>query len=394
MWRAILTVSALELRTRLRDGTAIVIAVIVPVTLATLFGLALGGDDPPLRATVGFVDLDGGEFPASVRREVLASEELKGSVTLRDLPGEEQARRALEAGEIGSAIVFPAGFSRSVGAGRGGDVAVLTSPESPLAGVVASAVVDRISAVVDARTLAARAVLRAGVPGDEVKELVERNGAAGPALTLAEDPLSGGKVDLSVYYGSGMAALFAFFVVGASFRGLLTERKLGTLDRIRAGPVAAWVPVAGKAAVGFGLGVVSVCVCWASSTLIFSTTWGDPVAVFAVLVAHVLAAAAITMLVASRVRTDAQADGAIMVVSFVAAFFGGSLVPLYDLPGPLRTVALLTPNGWTSTALTELAGAGASGSVAAVAGPIGVLCAITLAAGGLAVAGFRKGLLL
>jgi ABC-2 type transport system permease protein len=394
MWRAILTVSAHELRTRLRDGTAIVIAVVVPVTLATLFGLALGGDDPPLRATIGIVDLDGGEFPASVRREVMNSDELKGAVTLRDLPGEDRARQALDADEIGAAIVFPAGFSRSVGAGEGGRVSVLTTPEAPLAGVVAGAIVDRISAVVDARTLAVRAALRAGAPGDEVKELVERNGAAGPALTLAEDPLAGGKVDLSVYYGSGMAALFAFFVVGASFRGLLTERKLGTLARIRAGPVPPWAPVAGKGAVGFALGLVSVCVCWVSSTLIFGTTWGDPVAVLAVLTAHVLAAAAITMLVASRVRTDAQADGVIMVVSFVAAFFGGSLVPLYNLPEPLRAVALLTPNGWTSTALTELAGAGAAGSVGAVAGPIAVLCAIALAAGGLAVAGFRKGLLL
>ncbi len=392
MWRALLTVSALELRTRLRDGTAIVIALIVPVTLATLFGLALGGDDPPLRATIGLVDLDGGEFPASVRREVTAAEELKGSVTLRDLPGDREARRALDAGEIGAAIVFPAGFSARVGAGEGGDVTVLTSAGSPLAGVVASAVVDRISAVVDARTLAVRAALLAGVPGDEVKELVERNGAAGPALTLTGDPLAGGKVDLAVYYGSGMAALFAFFVVGASFRSLLTERKLGTLDRMRAGPLAAWVPVAGKAVVGFGLAMVSVCATWASGTLIFGSTWGEPLAVLTVLTAHVLAAAAITMLVAARVRTDAQADGVIMVISFVAAFLGGSLVPLHSLPGPLQTVALLTPNGWTATALAELAGSGAG--VSAVAGPVGVLLAIALGAGGLAVLGFRKGMLL
>ncbi|MFG1709974.1 ABC transporter permease [Nonomuraea sp. M3C6] len=392
MWRALVTVSALELRTRLRDGTALVIALIVPVTLATLFSLALGGDDPPLRATVGFVDLDGGEFPAGVRREVLASEELRGSVTLRDLSSREQAARALEADEIGSAIVFPAGFSRSVGDGKGGDVAVLTSPRSPLAGVVARAVVDRISALVDARTLAVRAVLLAGTPGDEVKELVERNGAAGPALALADDPLSGGKVDLSVYYGSGMAALFAFFVVGASFRGLLTERKLGTLDRMRAGPLAVWVPFAGKAVVGFTLALVSVCVTWAASLLVSGATWGDPLAVFVVLLAHVLAATAITMLVASRVRTDAQADGVIMVVSFVMAFLGGSLVPMHSLPGVLQAAALLTPNGWTSTALTELAGSGAG--LAAVAGPIAVLCAIALVTGGLAVLGLKKGMLL
>lgn len=391
MLRPLLTVSALELRKRLRDGTAVVIAVLVPVALATLFGLALGGDDPPLRATVGVVDLDGGEIPANVRREVMSSEELKGTVTLRELPSGQAARQAVDSGEVGSAIVFPQGFSRSVGEGRGGDVAVLSSAESPLAGVVAQALVDRISAVVDARTLAVRAVQRAGVPSDEVKELVERNGAAGPALTLAGDPMAGGKVDLSVYYGSGMAALFAFFVVGASFRSLLTERKLGTLNRMRAGPIRPWVPIAGKAVVGFALAMVSVCVTWLSSTLVFGTTWGDPAAVAAVLAAHVLAAAAITMLVASRVKTDAQADGVIMVVSFVGAFFGGSLVPMYSLPEPLRVVALFTPNGWTSTALTRLAGSG--GGIAEVAAPIGVLCAIALAAGGLAALGFRKGLL-
>lgn len=391
MLRQLLTVSALELRSRVRDGTAFLIAIVVPVALATLFGFALGGDDPPLRATVGFVDQDGGEFSASVRREVLSNKELKGVLTLRELPDRPQAQQALDAGDIGSAIVFPAGFSKSVGAGEGGQVAVLTSADSPLAGVVANAIVDRISSVVDARTLAVRASLAAGVPGDEVKELVETNGAAGPALSLSDDPMAGGKVDLSVYYGSGMAALFAFFVVGASFRSLLTERRQGTLDRMRAGPIHTWVPIAGKAVVGFALALVSVCVTWASSSIIFGASWGDPVAVFALLTAHVLAAAAITMLVASRARTDAQADGALMIVSFVAAFFGGSLVPLYNLPDVLRGVALLTPNGWTSNGLIQLAGSG--GGVATVAVPIAVLCAIALAACALSAAGFRKGLL-
>jgi ABC-2 type transport system permease protein len=229
------------------------------------------------------------------------------------------------------------------------------------------------------------------VAGDRVKELVERNGAAGPGLSLADDPMEGGKIDLSVYYGSGMAALFAFFVVGASFRSLLTERRQGTLNRMRAGPIPQWTPIAGKALVGFGLGVVSVVATWASSSLIFGTSWGDPVAVFALLAAHVLAAAAITMLVASRAKTDAQADGVTMVVSFVMAFFGGSLVPLYNLPGFLQKVALLTPNGWTSTGLIRLAGSG--GGLTTVIVPIGVLCAIALVAGGLAAAGFRRGLL-
>ncbi|WP_344743718.1 ABC transporter permease, partial [Streptosporangium vulgare] len=193
--------------------------------------------------------------------------------------------------------------------------------------------------------------------------------------------------DLSVYYGSGMAALFAFFVVGTSVRSLLTERNLGTLNRMRAAPIRPWIPIVGKGVVGFLLALVSVCAVWASSVLLFGSTWGDPLAVFALWTAHVLAAAAITMLVASRAKTDSQADGLIMGVSFVFAFLGGSLVPMYNLPDFLQKVALFTPNGWTSTGLTELAGGG--GGLATVAGPIAALCGMALAAGG--VAAFASG---
>ncbi|MFI6499691.1 ABC transporter permease [Nonomuraea typhae] len=509
MLRPLLTVSALELRTRLRDGTALVIAVLVPVALATLFGLALGGDDPPLRATVGVVDLDRGRFPAEVRREIAAAEQFEGALTLRDLPSEQAARQAVDGGGIGAAIVFPPGFSRTVERGGRGAITVLTTPESPLAGVVTRSLADWIAVMVESGALTERTTSLANqtthpnpthpnpthpnpthpnpthpnsthpnpanpnpdpdpanpnpthpnsthpnpanpnpnpdpdpanpnpansdsansdsansdsANSDSANSDSANSDSANPdsaspdsgsarsadspqtaspagrtesmspaALTVVADPLSGGKVDLAVYHGSGMAALFAFFVVGASFRSLLTERKLGTLNRMRAGPLAPWVPVAGKAIVGFALALFCVCVTWASSALIFGTTWGDPVAVFAVLCAHVLAAAAIMMLVASRVRTDAQADGVIMVVSFVAAFFGGSLVPIPNLPEPLQFVALFTPNGWTSFALIDLAGSG--GGLAEVLLPIGVLCAIALTAGGLAAAGLKKGLL-
>ncbi|MFY1699593.1 ABC transporter permease [Solwaraspora sp. WMMA2101] len=391
MIRALLVIAGHELRTRLRDGTAILIAFVAPVALASMFGLALGGDDPPLRATVGIVDLDGGEFPASVRREALAAEELQGMLTLRSYAEEADARRDLDDGEIGAAIVFPAGFSDSVRAGDGGEVRVLRSPEAPLAGVVAGSMVDRISALVDARTLAVKASLAAGVPADEVQLFVEENGADGPALSLAGDPVAGGTVDLGVYYGSGMAALFVFFVVGTCARSLLTDRQLGTLSRLQAAPIPASAIVVGKGLVGFLLALASFCATWLSSVLIFGTTWGDPVGVLAVGTAHVLAATAIVMLVAAGARTDSQADGFVLGIAFVFALLGGSLVPLYDLPELLQGLAMITPNGWTSTGLARLAGT--SDGVTAVATPVAVLAGIASVAGALAVLRFRKGLI-
>ena len=390
MLRALMVIGWHELRTRLRDGTALLIAFVAPVALASMFGLALGGDDPPLRTTVGIVDLDGGEFPASVRREVLAAEELKDVLTLRSYSVEQDAQRDVDNGEIGAAIVFPAGFSKSVRAGEGGEVRVLRSPESPLAGVIASSMVDRMSALVDARTLAVKASLAAGVPVDEVQIFVERNGAGGPVLSLGSDPVAGGKVDLGVYYGSGMAALFVFFVVGTSARSLLTERQLGTLSRMQAAPIRAWAIVAGKGLVGFFLALASFCATWLSSVLIFGATWGDPWAVVALGTAHVLAATAIVMLVASGARTDSQADGFTLGIAFVFALLGGSLVPLYNLPEVLQGLALATPNGWTSTGLSRLAGTGAG--VSSVYMPIAVLVGIAFVAGVLAAVRFRRGL--
>lgn len=388
--RPLLVVGGRELAARLRDGTAVLIALVAPIVLATMFGFALGGDeDPPLKATIGIVDYDGGEFPASVQREALNTEELRGVLTFTQFPDEAAARAALDAETAGAAIVFPEGFSTSVGDGKGGEVTVLESNDAPLAGVIARSMVDRISALVEARTLAVRASLRAGVPPEDVKVFVETNGAEGPSLSLASDPISGGAVDLAVYYGSGMAVMFAFFVVGTSARSLLTERQLGTLGRMRAAPIPAWTAVAGKGAVGFLLAVISMCATWLSSELIFGASWGPPLGVLALILAHVFAATMIVMLVASGAKTDAQADGYTLGVAFVFAFLGGSLVPVYNLPDFLQTVSLATPNGWVSAGLTELA----SGSgLGAIVTPVAVVVGIGAAAGTLAFLRFRKGL--
>ncbi|MGX7825655.1 ABC transporter permease [Actinokineospora sp. 24-640] len=388
--RPLLVIGGRELAARLRDGTGVLIALIAPIVLATMFGFALGGDeDPPLKATIGIVDHDGGEFPASVQREALNTEELRGLLTFAQFPDEAAARAALDAETAGAAIVFPAGFSESVGAGRGGEVTVMESNDAPLAGVIARSMVDRISALVEARTLAVRASLRAGVAPEDVKIFVEENGAAGPSLSLASDPVSGGAVDLAVYYGSGMAVMFAFFVVGSSARSLLTERQLGTLGRMRAAPIPLWTVIAGKGGVGFLLAVISMCATWLSSELIFGASWGPPLGVLALILAHVFAATMIVMLVASGAKTDAQADGYTLGVAFVFAFLGGSLVPVYNLPEFLQTVSLATPNGWISAGLTELAGGSGMGAIAL---PVAVVAGIGVVAGALAFLRLRKGL--
>ncbi|KMS90413.1 ABC transporter permease [Prauserella rugosa] len=387
---ALAVVAGHEIRARLRDGTAVLIAFVAPVVLATLFGVALGGeDDQPLDTTIGVVDNDGGDIPAAVQREAMDNDQLRDMLRFERLPDTASARHAVDEGSVGAAIVFDAGFSDSVSSGRGGEVAVLESNEAPYAGVVARSLVDQVSSLVGARTLAVDVSLAAGVPPDRVADFVHENGADGPALTLSDDTVAGAEVGMTVHYGAGMAVMFAFFVAGTSARALLTDRQLGTLDRMRAAPVPAWAPLAGKAVVGFLLALVSMCTTWLSSELIFGVSWGAPAAVLLLLLAHVFAATMLVLLVASRARTDAQVDGYVLGLAFVLALLGGSIVPVYDLPDVLQAAALVTPNGWVSRGLGELAVAGSG--VGDVALPIVVLLGIGVVAGVPAFLRFSKG---
>lgn len=385
---ALLVIAGRELRTRLRDGTAVLIAFVAPIALASLFSLALGTDTAPPEVRIGVVDLDQGRFAASVTDEVLGGEQLRDIVRVTPYPDRDAASAGLRAEDVGALIVFPPGFSDRVGAGDGGEVEVVRAPQGEVAGIVAQSAVDAFGALVQTRTLSVRAAQAAGVAADDLTRYVEANGAAGPALALSGSP-SGALVGAASYYGPAMAVLFVFFVVGTSARSLLTERRLGTLARMQVAPVAPWAVAGGKGLVAVALALCSMGVNWGFSTLVFGASWGDPLSVVALCLAHVLAVSGLTLLVASRASTDGQVDGATMVIAFVCAILGGSLVALHTLPDLLQTVALATPNGWAMNGFTDLA---LGGGLASVALPVAVLTAIALVSGALATLRLRGGL--
>jgi ABC-2 type transport system permease protein len=371
--RATFVIAGRELRARVRDRTALVVAFVAPVVLAGVLSVALAGD-AAFSVTIGVVDADRGPYPASILDEGLGGEQLRGEVMVRMLPDLAAARLALRRGEVGAVIAFPRGFSAGIREGHGGRIEVLRSPTAPLAGTVAESVVEGFAALVDTRGLAVRASLAAGVPQDDVRRHVEANGAAGPALTLSSDAIAGRPVDAASYFGPGMAVLFVFFVVGVAPRSLLAERRQGTLARVRAAPIRGGAILLGKALAAVVVALASVGTVWAVTTLAFGADWGDPLAVAALSGAHVLAATGVTALVGSGARTDDQADGYTALVAFVFAILGGSFVALHDLPEVVQRLALLTPNGWAMRGFAILAADG--GGVASVALPVTVMLAI------------------
>src|SRR5215213_494742 len=380
MLRTALLVAGKDLRQRLRDRSALVIAFVAPFVLASIIGLAFGGDDA-FKATFAVADADKGPAATGFTDGVLASPGLRDLVTVRQVDAGE-ARALVDRGDADAAFLLPAGFSASVQRGGAATITVLESGDNPIAGQVARSLAEAYAAELAATQLAVRTALdTAGQPpaAAEARRLGER---------LAAGQVGGRTIEAANYFGPSMAIFFLFFTVSFGARSILAERRQGTMRRLLASTASPGGVLAGKALAAFVLGTASVLVMWLATTLVFGADWGDPVAVVALTVSSVLSAIGITALVVTLARTDEQAEGYSSLVVFTLALLGGNFVYLAQLPELLQRVSLLTPNGWALRGFVDLVADG--GGLSTVAVPVAVTLGVGLVTGGLALYRARR----
>jgi ABC-2 type transport system permease protein len=389
MLRATLLVAAKDLRQRLRDRSALVIAFIAPFVLASIIGLAFGGD-AAFRATYAVADADRGPVAAGFTDGILASPGLRDLITVREVDPSD-ARALVDRGEVDAAFVLPAGFSAAVQAGRPATVTVVEAGDNPIAGQVARSLAEAYAAELTATQLAvATALDAAGQPATEAeaRQLGERAAAARLPMRLVEGQVGGRTIEAANYFGPSMAIFFLFFTVSFGARSILAERQQGTLRRLLAAPAPPGGVLAGKALAAFILGTSSVLVMWLATTVVFGADWGDPVAVVALTISSVLSAIGITALVVTLAKTDEQADGYSSLVVFTLALLGGNFVYLAQLPEVLQRASLLTPNGWALRGFVDLVADG--GGLATVALPVAVTLTVGVVTGALALYRARR----
>jgi ABC-2 type transport system permease protein len=343
--RAALLVAAADLRRRVRNRSFVIQALVGPIVLAGIISVAFGGGG--VDATIGVVDADGSTLAGEFVTGVVEAD--TGDLRFERVDSAETARVRIEDGDLGAAVVVPEGFAASLRTDAPGELEVITSSDGVISAEVARAVAtgftDRANA---ARLGAATATATGGaVPSDEA--------LAGIELPVQIDTTgTGGEASPAAYFGPAMGLLFLFLSVGAVARDLLTEKRIGLLDRLRAGPVSDTAILAGKGASVLAIGTTSLLVIWAVTSLALGADWGDPVGVVVLVVAAALAVAGIAGLIAGVARTERAADTLASVVAFVFAIIGGAFIPLGELPTALQRLALLTPTGWALRGFAEL----------------------------------------
>ena len=380
---AALVIAANDLRQRFRDRSAIILGFVAPVMVAALMSFAFSSVEA-FHADIALVDNDRGQIAVALRT-ALSGPELSDVLTVEPADSEQQARKLVDEGEVGAGLVIPKGFSTAAVGDEPVGLTVLGSPDNPLQAEVARAVADAYVAQLNADRLSVHAALAAGVPPSRTADLAAA--VAGLRLPESVEARSTGYRQLTTasYYAPAMGIMFVLFAIGFTAHSYFAEQRASTLERITAAPVGRGVVLLGKSLAAFAYSVASLTSLAVVSSLLFGAQWGPPVPAAALIIAMSAALVALTALVIAVSRTERQADGIAMMITFALLLLGGDFVLISQAPEMLRRFALLTPNGWALRGFTDLAtGAAATsavGPVLAILGMAALIGALAAAAG-------------
>lgn len=380
-----------DLRLRLRDRSAIIIAFIAPLVLATIISFAFGRDDVTFRTSLAIADQDGSEISKSFIDAFGTIPILKDAVTVKRTSA-DQAQTLVEKQKAGAAIVIPPGFGLAVASGAAAEIKVLRGVESPISAALAEAVAGGFVSEINSGRLAIQTAVSAGAlqrrdsPG--LGALVQKAIEARIPINLVDGPIGAREVKAASYFGPSMSIFFLLFTVQFGALGILAERRDGTLSRLLASPTKPSVIVAGKVLASFVLGLLSITSMIFATTFLLGANWGEPLAVAALTLAIVFAAMGVTGMVVVLAKTVEQAQGYGAIAAIGLALLGGNFIQVTDAPEIIRKLSLLTPNGWALRAFFDLSAQG--GGVASILPALGAILAFGVVAGGMALQLGRK----
>jgi ABC-type transport system involved in multi-copper enzyme maturation permease subunit len=149
--------------------------------------------------------------------------------------------------------------------------------------------------------------------------------------------------------------MFAFFLVLTVGWLFVTERRQGTMKRLRAAPLTRGEILLGKLFPCFILSVVQGLFLLGAGYVVFGMSWGpDPLWLVAVVFTTSMAATGLALLVASVAQTETQVAiyGTLLVM--VLAGVSGCLMPRDLMPEQMKELSRITPHAWALDAYTQL----------------------------------------
>jgi ABC-2 type transport system permease protein len=325
--RQLWTMTASDLRQRVRDKSVVIFGLVVPLALMFVFNLTIGStNDITLKPLTIAASVPADDALAATLVAALAQVD-SFAVTVDEVSADEADAR-VRSGKAQLAVVVPDGFGDAVRQGRPAVIDVTEGDGSGIETAIALSVMRGVLDHMSASAVVVNAGLQAGVAHDRLGALAEQATAATPTVTLTEGQASTEQLSTSGALVAGQAGLFLLFTVGFGVLGLVAEREQGTMARLRSMPMRPGLIVAAKGLVSYILGVVATSVLLTVGSMFFDVSFGSPIAVAALVLCAVAAATSLMFIIARVARTAEQASIAQSILALVLGVAGGAFFPL------------------------------------------------------------------
>jgi ABC-2 type transport system permease protein len=166
---------------------------------------------------------------------------------------------------------------------------------------------------------------------DQVEYDPRANSSAGQLITWVFIPLF------------GISALFAY------------ERQQGTLRRLLTTPSSKATFLLGTISGQVGMALIQMLLLVGFGILVMKLNWGrEPLALFVILLASALAAAAFGTAMGTLIKTEGQANGLSILFGMVFALMGGCWYPLELFPPVVQNAVRVLPTTWAMQGMLDL----------------------------------------
>jgi ABC-2 type transport system permease protein len=355
-----------------KDRGALAILFLMPLLFASLIGVSAGGGGEGEETSVHFdvyvVNNDVGPFGKMVE-DILADMPL---LRIESLASSAEADELIAKGERLAAIVIPADFSQQIDSYDPTKVTVIADPvnkeyASYVTGLVNNAVarpsvqgelqhgirqVLDESGILDNAPPELHQAAEAQILGAIMTQLqvMETNP---PISVTSEQPEEAVEEPFNPFaiVIPNFAVMFAFFMMGTIAEAMHSERDQGTFRRLLAAPLDRAAIIGGTMIAFMIVVFFQVIFLFGVAAGVFNMPLGHSVGgLLWITFTLSLAATSLGLLLAAITRTGKQAGTMGMILGFILAGLGGTIISfrIYEAGGPLQIVGMLTPHAHAS----------------------------------------------
>jgi len=366
-----------DIRRRLKAPMATILFMIIPLAMTAVIGMIFdpgaGGETtlPPIKLLL--VDQDKG-LAAKFLIGAFDQKEVKDmfQVTLVDAATGE---KLMKKGKASAMLVIPAHFSDDLADQKPTALEVVKNPsEEFLPGVaeefagtmavgfsaIAQVFADELKVIQSASKLELKDITIAQMtPFLEMArvKIIALQSYLSPLLLQmkASTTVKPGQTaqpkgfNIFSYIMPGMLIMFLLFIVEAFMREIQNERADGKIRRMMFSPLSTRELITARLFSGWLMGVLVCSLAMAVGSLLFGIDWGNLPLVFLLVVISCFWCAAFFGMLNAFFKNKNQAGAFASPIILVFAAFGGSMLPLEQIPQGMRWLARFTVNNWFIT---------------------------------------------